>query len=170
MIALTSAFYYSGGVTNLNPEVTLYFWVLILLKDSFFIRSNSPHRTLAVFSLLVIVSLFIGALTSSTLATWGIIGIGLFNSIMFPTIFRLAVRDIHKDTPIGYSLLIMSIVDSSIIPLIQGELTDMTNVQVSYLTPVICYVYLFLYGINEYKKANDKYQKVYGNHTHRRSS
>lgn len=162
LTVLTGAFYYSGAVTNFNPDVTQYFWVLIILNvGAFFIGANIPHRTLSVFSLFVIASLFIGALSSSTLATWAIIGIGLFNSIMFPSIFSLAVRDLHRDTPRGSSLLIMGIVGGAIIPLIQGKLADMTNVQLSFLAPVVCYVYLFFYGINGYKKQMNKNQNLW---------
>ncbi|XOD69203.1 MAG: sugar MFS transporter [Flavobacteriales bacterium AspAUS03] len=152
---LIGAFYYSGWIADFSPEVVQYFWMLILLNlGAFFVGTNMPHRTLTVFSLFVVLSLLIGSLTSSDLAMWSVIGIGLFNSIMFPTIFSLAVRDLHRDTSQGASLLIMAIVGGAIIPLIQGWVADVTNVQYSYLVPLICYVYLTFYGINGYKEMD----------------
>ncbi|XCI75294.1 MAG: sugar MFS transporter [Flavobacteriales bacterium] len=149
---LIGAFYYSGWVADFSPEVVRYFWMLILLNlGAFFVGANVPHRTLTVFSVFVVVSLLVGSLASLALAMWAIVGIGLFNSIMFPTIFSLAVRDLYRDTSQGAALLIMAIVGGAIIPLIQGWVADLTNVQHSYLVPVICYVYLVFYGISGYK-------------------
>lgn len=152
---LILSFLYSGMMVDFNLNIIKYFWGLIILNMIVFyiLNTNIPQYILTAFSLFVIIFLLSGILSSSTIAMWSIIGIGLFNSIMFPTIFSLAIRDLYEDTSKGSSLLIMAIVGGAIIPLIQGKLADVVqNVQISYLIPIMCYSYLLFYGINGYKK------------------
>lgn len=154
ILILIIVFFYSGIMVNLNINIIKYFWTLIIINMTtfYFINKIIPHNILSLFSIFVIFLLIIGISSSGILAIWSIIGIGLFNSIMFPSIFSLAVRDLYHDTSKGSSLLIMAIVGGAIIPLIQGKLADLTSVQFSYLIPIICYIYIFFYGINGYKK------------------
>lgn len=156
IIILIIGFFYSAIMVNLNINIIKYFWTLIIINmvTFYFINKNISHNILSIFSILVITLLIIAISSSSIFAIWSIIGIGLFNSIMFPTIFSLAIRDLYNDTSKGSSLLIMAIVGGAIIPLVQGKLADITNVQFSYLIPIICYIYVFFYGINGYKKIN----------------
>ena len=80
------------------------------------------------------------------------IGIGLFNSIMWSNIFTLAIKDLGKYTPQGSSLLVMSILGGAIIPFVQGYVADlMGGYHYSFFIPMISYVYLAFYGLNGYK-------------------
>lgn len=145
---------YSYNIIKFNYEIMCYFWLLILLNIiAFIMGQNIPQRTLSIFSLFVILLLLIGSLSQNTILSISFItGIGLFNSIMFPTIFSLAVKNLKNNTTNGSSLLIMAIVGGAIFPLIQGKIADViNNVQISYLAPIICYMYLFFYGIQGYK-------------------
>lgn len=153
LLILTIALYYSNKIINFNNQIKNYFWLIIIINIiAFFIGGKKSNKILSIFSLIVIILLLLGALSSPNLAIASIISIGLFNSIMFPTIFTLGVKDLKNDTQRGSSLLIMAIVGGAIMPLIQGKIADITNVQLSYLTPIICYLYIFFYGINGYKK------------------
>lgn len=149
-------FSYSAIMVNFNINVIKYFWTLIIINmlTFYFLNRAIPQKILSIFALLVIAFLMIGISSSAIFAIWSIIGIGLFNSIMFPTIFSLAVHNLDHDTSKGSSLLIMAIVGGAIIPLIQGKLADLINVQFSYFIPIICYIYIFFYGINGYKNIN----------------
>jgi FHS family L-fucose permease-like MFS transporter len=83
---------------------------------------------------------------------WTVIAIGLFNSIMFPTIFTLAIADLGKYTSQGSSLLVMAIVGGAIVPPLMGALVGLFgNYQMTFLLPVLCYLYLFYYGISGHK-------------------
>lgn len=151
-LLLVLSLYYSNLVTKYNIEIRNYFWLLIFINVIAFIYGkNIPQKTLSIFSIIIIILLLIGSLLKTTYAISCIIGIGLFNSIMFPTIFSLAIKNLNKDTPTGSSLLIMSIVGGALIPIIQGKIADLTNVQISYLTPILCYAYLLFYGLTGYK-------------------
>ena len=105
-----------------------------------------PSRTLGLFAASVLVLLLITIFTEGQLAMWSVIGIGLFNSIMFPTIFTLAIKGLGSFTGQGSSLLVMAIVGGAIVPPLQGLVADMTNIQISFIVPLICYAYIMYYG------------------------
>ncbi len=84
---------------------------------------------------------------------WSILAVGLFNSIMFPTIFTLAIDGIGDLKPKGSGLLCMAIVGGAIIPLICGSLIDELGFKLAFLFITICYGYIFWYGYKNSKKA-----------------
>jgi len=86
-------------------------------------------------------------LTSGQIAMWSILLVGLFNSIMFPTIFSLALSGLGKHTSQGAGILCLAIVGGAIVPLFQGMLADSMGVQLSFILPVVCYGYIVFYGI-----------------------
>lgn len=155
IIILMIGFSYSAIMVNFNLHIIKYFWTLIIINmcTFYFLNNAMPQKILSIFSLFVIMCLIIGISSSAIFAIWSIIGIGLFNSIMFPTIFSLAVKKLDNDTSKGSSLLIMAIVGGALIPLLQGKLADLINVQFSYCIPIICYIYILFYGINGYKQT-----------------
>jgi MFS transporter, FHS family, L-fucose permease len=111
-----------------------------------------PNRTVGLYAGTVIILLLLGTFSQGHLAMWSIIAIGLFNSIMFPTIFDLAIKGLGPYTSQGSSLLVMAIVGGAIIPPLQGLFADMTgSVQLSFLVPTICYLYILFYGFIGYK-------------------
>jgi FHS family L-fucose permease-like MFS transporter len=111
-----------------------------------------PSRTLGLFALSVIILLLLGIFTQGELAMWSIIAIGLFNSIMFPTIFALAIKGLGKYTSQASSLLVMAIVGGAIIPPLQGLFADISgDRQLSFVVPLLCYIYIAYYGLAGYK-------------------
>jgi FHS family L-fucose permease-like MFS transporter len=108
------------------------------------------NATMAV--LLILVAVF----SSGTVAMVAILLVGLCNSIMFPTIFSLAIQALGKHTSQGSGILCLAIVGGAIVPLIQGVLADSIGVQLSYLLPIVCYVFIAYYGISGSKiKTNN---------------
>jgi FHS family L-fucose permease-like MFS transporter len=88
----------------------------------------------------------ISAASSGWTAVTAIIAVGLFNSIMFPTIFTLAIEGLGPKTPQASSLLCMAIVGGAIIPLITGAVADHTGLSVAFAVPIVCYGLIALYG------------------------
>jgi FHS family L-fucose permease-like MFS transporter len=84
--------------------------------------------------------------THGQFALWSIVGIGLFNSIMWSNIFTLSIRGLGKDTSQGSSLLVMMIVGGAIMPAIQGALMDGVGVRWSLGIVLIGYLYLMVFG------------------------
>ncbi len=123
---------------------------------AFLIGKNNPAKTLGVFSGAVIIALFFVSFASGSLAMWAVLCIGLFNSIMFPTIFTLAIKGLGKDTSQGSSLLIMAVVGGALYPVLQGFVADITkNVQISFLIPLLAYAYIMYYGFVGSKPKKD---------------
>ncbi len=105
------------------------------------------NATIAV--LLLLVAIF----SSGTLAMVAILLIGLCNSIMFPTIFSLAINGLGKHTSQGSGILCLAIVGGAIIPLFQGLLADSIGVQPAFFLPIFCY---FLSLITVYQAVKPK--------------
>lgn len=141
--------WYLKGITI--ASIFSIFLVLNLL--SFYFGKSKASRTLMVFSLVIITLLIITLSSNGVVAMWSVIGIGLFNSIMFSNIFTLAIAGLGKYTSQGSSMLVMAILGGAIIPPLQGYVADMLGVHLSFLVPIICYSYLAFYGWKGYQKT-----------------
>jgi FHS family L-fucose permease-like MFS transporter len=94
-------------------------------------------------ALLVAISM----MTTGHVAMWSILLVGLFNSIMFPSIFTLAIDGLGPLSGDGSGLLVASIVGGAIIPLVQGVFADRIGIQHAFFLPVLCYIYIAYYGL-----------------------
>lgn len=110
-------------------------------------RKISPGLTLAFNCLCAIILILIATFSSGSLAMWSIILVGLFNSIMFPTIFSIALSRLGKLTSQGSGFLCMAIVGGALVPVLQGYLADTIGLQLSFLLPALCYVYILYFGV-----------------------
>jgi FHS family L-fucose permease-like MFS transporter len=104
-------------------------------------------KVLAFNAVAAAVLVLVAMSSSGSLAMWAILSVGLFNSIMFPTIFSLAVTGLGKYTSQGSGVLCLAIVGGAIIPLLQGVLADNIGLQLSFILPVLCYGYICFYGL-----------------------
>ena len=131
----------------INPSDILPYLGMVALSFVFFAlgRSN-PGRMIGLFALVASVLTGISMGTSGQFALWSIIGIGLFNSIMWSNIFTLSIRGLGKDTSQGSSLLVMMIVGGALMPLVQGAVMDGVGVRWSLAVVLIGYLYLMFFG------------------------
>jgi len=93
-------------------------------------------------ALLVLMTMF----GSGHVAMWTLLAVGLFNSIMFPTIFSLAVSGLGKHTGQGSGILCAAIVGGAVLPVVQGLFADRIGIQQAFFIPVLCYCYIAYYG------------------------
>ena len=107
-------------------------------------------------AILVIISMS----TSGHVAMWSILAVGLFNSIMFPTIFSLGVAELGPLTGNGSGILNMAIVGGAILPVIQGAIADAIGVHHAFFIPVICYLYIVFYGLSGWKPNSERYTRI----------
>ncbi|MEN3930507.1 sugar MFS transporter [Microvirga sp. W0021] len=110
-----------------------------------------PGTLLAFNACINMLLLVIAMMVGGTTAMYAVLAIGLFNSIMFPTIFSLALKGLGHFTSKGSGILCMAIVGGAIVPVIQGALADQIGLLPSFILPVICYFYIFFYGIKGHK-------------------
>jgi MFS transporter, FHS family, L-fucose permease len=139
--------YIESGYSFEFKRIAPFIIFLILNYIGFIIGKSLPGRTLAIFAFVVIVLLTTTLISNGTVAIWTIVGIGLFNSIMWSNIFTLAIKDLKENTAQGSSLLVMMILGGAIIPVIQGAVANAFNgFHFSFFVPIICYAYLMYYG------------------------
>jgi FHS family L-fucose permease-like MFS transporter len=86
-------------------------------------------------------------LTSGHFAMWSLILVGLFNSIMFPSIFTLAIEGLGPLTGKGSGLLVAAIVGGAVVPELQGVLADHVGIHRAFFLPVLCYAYIIFYAL-----------------------
>jgi FHS family L-fucose permease-like MFS transporter len=93
-------------------------------------------------------------------AMWTILAVGVFNSIMFPTIFSLSVAELGPLTGNGSGILNMAIVGGAILPVIQGSIADHVGLHHAFVLPVICYVYILFYGLSGSRPNSTRYASI----------
>ncbi|RXF71693.1 L-fucose:H+ symporter permease [Arcticibacter tournemirensis] len=119
-------------------------------------RFISPAKLLAIYSILNMILLITAVLSHGKFSVYALVGVEFFMSIMFPTIFSLAIRGLGTKTKEGSSLLIMSIVGGAIFPVIMGAVSDISNIQIAYLVPAACFLVIFYFALKNINVKNIK--------------
>jgi FHS family L-fucose permease-like MFS transporter len=147
LAAFLVIWYFSG-----IDHALIYGIFLIANLIAFMAGRSLAHRTLLIFALIAIVLLIIALTNQGQIAMWSVIGIGLFNSIMWSNIFTLSIEGLGRFKSQGSSLLVMMILGGAIVPVFQGMAADTYGVHASFFIPVICYAYIAFYGWRGYKR------------------
>jgi MFS transporter, FHS family, L-fucose permease len=117
---------------------------------AYVLRIVKPNLVLAFNAAVVIGLLVVAMVIGGKTAMWPLLAIGLFNSIMFPTIFTLAIDKLGKDTGEGSGVLCVAIVGGALIPPLQAVFADNIGILQSFFVPAICYAYIVYYGLKGY--------------------
>ncbi|NND94494.1 MAG: MFS transporter, partial [Flavobacteriales bacterium] len=146
--------FYGGDIFQVNPKKVIgilvaIYWVGALIGR--FIGSGiqakvSPSRTLTVVGLGAITMLISAIYSHGLVAMWSILAVGLFNSIMFPTIFALSIEGTKENLGSASGILCTAIVGGAIIPLLFGSVIDSWGFQVAFMIPGICYLFIAYFG------------------------
>lgn len=110
------------------------------------LRHIAAGRLLASAAIGATLLALISIASTGGLSAWSLITIGLMHSIMFPTIFSLAVERMGDDTPSASGLLCMAIVGGAVVPLLAGAVADFSSISTALMIPVICYVFIAAFG------------------------
>ena len=116
-------------------------------------RKINPGIVLAFNAFVAAVLVIISMLTFGQVAMWAILAVGLFNSIMFPTIFTLAIDGLGKHTGQASGILCTAIVGGAILPVVQGFFADNIGIHHAFFIPILCYIYIAYYGIKGHKPS-----------------
>jgi FHS family L-fucose permease-like MFS transporter len=114
---------------------------------SYIMRFISPPKVLVTHAAIVAILVLTAIFSSGHFSMWAILAVGLFNSIMFPTIFTLAINGLGKHTGQGSGILCMAIVGGAVVPVLQGIAADAIGIQLAFFVPLICYCYVAYYGV-----------------------
>jgi FHS family L-fucose permease-like MFS transporter len=120
----------------------------------FTLKEFSPGRVLSVHAMLAIALILISINSVGLMSIYSMILVGFCNSIMFPTIFTLGIKDLAVgEEQKGSGLLATAILGGAIIPVLTGELADKMGFRIAFLIPVVCYAYIAILGL---KNVNAK--------------
>jgi FHS family L-fucose permease-like MFS transporter len=111
------------------------------------LRMFSPGKVLACAAGMTIALLLVSANTTGLVSGWALLAVGLFNSIMFPTIFSLACEGLGERAAEGSGLICMAIVGGAIVPLITGHAADAVGLKMALIVPALCYALILCFGI-----------------------
>ena len=131
-------------------EMVAYYWGAALigrLVGAALMNYIAATKYLAVNALIAMVMILVSMNTTGSVAMWSILAVGFFNSIMFPTIFTLAVKGLGSMTSKGSGLVCQAIVGGALVPLIQGLAADTVGIQMSFAVPLVCYIYIGWYAL-----------------------
>ncbi|MGO8854924.1 MAG: sugar MFS transporter [Steroidobacteraceae bacterium] len=112
----------------------------------FVLRAFSPGKVLACAAAMVIMLLLVSATTTGGISAWSLLAIGLFNSIMFPTIFSLACEGLGARAAEGSGVICMAIVGGAVVPPLTGHAADLWGWKAALIVPAVCYFCILLYG------------------------
>ncbi|RAK52222.1 sugar MFS transporter [Phenylobacterium deserti] len=139
-----------GGLTHAQASNYLFLlWGGMMVgrfAGAVIMQRVAPERVLAFASIAAAAVMLVATYTSGSVAMWAIISVGLFHSIMFPTIFTLGIRGLGPLTEEGSGLLIMAIAGGALV-VVQGRLADAFGLQASFLLTVACELYVLFYAL-----------------------
>lgn len=121
---------------------------------SAFMKRFAPASMLATFAVGSLLSVVLVLTSRGPAALVGIVLLGFFHSIMFPTIFALSIRHLGPATRKGSSLLVMSIIGGAVCPALMGRISDATNIQVAFVVPLVCYCFVLYFGLRGYRPTH----------------
>lgn len=146
---LTEGVFSSSDMAVVGVFVTFYWTGAMVGRfiGSYLTKIINPSAVLSIFAASAIILTLVSSFSTGLVAMWTIIGVGFFNSIMFPTIFSLALSSLGENKPQGSGVLCTMIVGGAIIPPAFGFLTDTYNFNVALLLVMFCYGYIVIYGL-----------------------
>ena len=153
-IANTIASTFNKSFSNSDPKSLLgifiiFYWggaMIGRFVGAYLTKIILPGKVLSIFALLAILMIVISINTQGLLSMWSILAVGLFNSIMFPTIFTLTLEGLGDLKAQASGLLCMAIVGGAIIPFAFGGLIDGFGFKTAFILTMICYGYILYYG------------------------
>jgi MFS transporter, FHS family, L-fucose permease len=137
-------------------KLHLFGFMLGRFSGSAIMKYVPAPRLLSIFAAGGFLCLVIALTTSSMAAIWAVVLAGFFNSIMFPTIFALSLKNLGPYTKRASSLLVMSIIGSATLPAVMGFISDRTSIQTSFVVPLIGYAVVCYFGVVGYRPSGVK--------------
>jgi FHS family L-fucose permease-like MFS transporter len=147
-------YFHQPEIANMSDQsagklVTIYWGSMMVGRfiGAWLLQRVKPGQLLAIVASGALALVAISMLTTGQVAVSSILLVGLFNSIMFPTIFTLAIAGLGPLTGEGSGLLITAIVGGAAIPVLQGMIADKVGIHHAFVLPLICYLFIAYYGL-----------------------
>jgi FHS family L-fucose permease-like MFS transporter len=161
-IANTIASVFNKTFSDSDPKSLLGIFVIFYwggamigrFVGAYLTKIMTPGKVLTIFAVLAIMMILISINTVGLISMWSILAVGLFNSIMFPTIFTLSLEGLGDLKAQASGLLCMAIVGGAIIPFIFGSLIDGFGFKTAFILTILCYGYILFFGRMKTKKLH----------------
>ncbi|MFM7024161.1 MAG: L-fucose:H+ symporter permease [Flavobacteriales bacterium] len=139
-----------GGLSEMEGKNFVSYYMFFAMvgrfAGSYVLSKISPGKLVGFNAIVAIALLLVTVFATGSVALYAVVLIGLCNSIMFPTIFTLAIKDLGSYAKQGSSYLVMAIVGGAFIPPLMGVVSGEYGIQLAFLVPVLCYVFIAYYG------------------------
>ena len=153
-----------GGLTDkVAASFVAFYWGGAMVGrfiGSAILQKLSTRGLLGICAVCAGALVAISMLSTGHFAMYSIILVGLFNSIMFPSIFTLGVAELGPLTGDGSGVMIMAIVGGAIIPVAQGAIADRIGIHHAFFLPVICYVYILFFALSGSRPNSQRFAKA----------
>lgn len=154
--------YMAEGIAEQTAEIMsqrLNIIAMVLFCGSRFIctwllKWFKPANMLATFASIAILLTLIVIIVGGKVGLYSLVAVSACMSLMFPTIYGLALKDVGQDTEIGSAGLIMAILGGSLLPPFQAMIIDGGHTALSFIVPLLCFVIIALYGLRTPKFNN----------------
>lgn len=146
------------GIQNARAATLLSLGMILFTAGRFIgtalMRVIAPNKLLTTYALInvLLCALVIG--NNLWISVYALMAIFFFESIMFPTIFALGIKDMGHHTKKASSFIIMSIVGGALMPVAMGLLADKYSTAISYSIPLVCFLIVAWYGWRGYRVKN----------------
>jgi FHS family L-fucose permease-like MFS transporter len=151
--SLITSYLMQGSVLGIAAEQAgkhlIFYWggaMVGRFVGAYILRLFAPGKVLASAAAIVIALLTFSANSTGTASGWSLLAVGLFNSIMFPTIFTLACEGLGKRAAEGSGIICMAIVGGAVVPLVTGTAADHWGLKPALIIPVVCYCGILAFG------------------------
>lgn len=140
--------------TDIASKYVAFYWGGMLigrLIGAFVLKHIKPQVVLSFLSVFSVLLIVVSVFTTGMFSVWTMITVGLCNSVMFAIVFSLSIRGTSRFTTQASGLLSTAIAGGALVSFTQGVMKDNFSWPVSFALPIVCYLYLFFYGVNGYK-------------------
>ena len=158
IIQLGTEVFMSEGMSEQAAEVksqqynivAMVIFCISRFVSTWLMKYFKPARMLTIYALLAMIATSLVVVIGGKLGMYCLVATSAFMSLMFPTIYAIALGDIKGDVEVGSAGLIMSILGGSVLPLAQAFIIDKGFVSLSFIVPFICFVVIFIYGFKNW--------------------
>jgi FHS family L-fucose permease-like MFS transporter len=148
------------SVMGMDPSAAgnqvAFYWGAAMVgrfAGAYLLNKFSPAKLLAFNAIGAVALILISISTTGPLAMWSLLAVGLMNSLMYPTIFTLALVGLGRLTEEGSGLLCTAIVGGALVPMLFGAIADHSSLRLALLLPIACYLYIMWYGLRGSRPA-----------------
>jgi FHS family L-fucose permease-like MFS transporter len=131
----------------------LFGFMIGRFAGSAIMKRVAPARLLGLFSTAAALCTIVAIFAVGIAPVWAVVLLGFFDSIMFPTIFALSIKNLGVYTKLGSSLLVMSIIGGAIVPAVMGYISDRSSIQAAFAVPLFCYAIVVYFSFSGYKPS-----------------